>query len=85
MRGNTQTEREALERRREFDHRVADLASAAVADGDLRADLDPRLTSRLVFGMVNSLVEWYRPDGAETGVAVADAVASLVLSGLRAR
>ena len=85
VRGNTQTEREALERRREFDHRVADLASAAVADGDLRADLDPRLTSRLVFGMVNSVVEWYRPDGAETGVAVADAVASLVLSGLRAR
>ena len=85
VRGNTAAEREALERRREFDHRVADLAAAAVADGDLRADLDPRLTSRLVFGMVNSVVEWYRPVGAETGVAVADALASLVLSGLRPR
>jgi AcrR family transcriptional regulator len=85
VRGNTQTERAALDRRREFDHRVAELASAAVADGDLRADLDPRLTSRLVFGLVNSVVEWYRPEGAETGEAVADAVASLVLSGLRPR
>lgn len=85
VRGNTQTERAALDRRREFDHRVAELAAAAVADGDLRADLEPRLTSRLVFGLVNSVVEWYRPEGLETGEAVADAVASLVLSGLRPR
>lgn len=85
VRGNTQTERAALDRRREFDHRVAELAAAAVAAGDLRADLEPRLTSRLVFGLVNSVVEWYRPEGAETGEAVADAVASLVLSGLRPR
>ena len=27
----------------------------------LRTDLDPRLASRLVFGMVNSVGEWYRP------------------------
>jgi AcrR family transcriptional regulator len=61
VRGNTAAEREALERRRDFDHRVASLVAAAIAEGDLRADLDPRLTSRLVFGLVNSLTEWYRP------------------------
>lgn len=85
VRGNTAAEREALERRREFDHRVADLAAAAIADGDLRADLDPRLTARLVFGLVNSVVEWYRPDGPVTGATVADALCSLVLDGLRPR
>lgn len=85
VRGNTEAEREALERRRAFDHRIADLAAAAIADGDLRADLDPRLTARLVFGLVNSVVEWYRPDGPETGAAVADALSSLVLTGLRPR
>ena len=85
VRGNTATEREALERRREFDHRVAELAAAAIADGDLRADLDPRLTARLVFGLVNSVVEWYRADGPDSGPAVADALASLVLDGLRPR
>jgi AcrR family transcriptional regulator len=85
VRGNTAAEREALERRREFDHRVADLAAAAIADGDLRADLDPRLTARLVFGLVNSVVEWYRTGGPETGAGVADALTSLVLSGLRPR
>lgn len=85
VRGNTSTEREALERRRKFDHRVADLAAAAIADGDLREDLDPRLTSRLVFGLVNSVVEWYRPDGQVSGQAVADALSELVLTGLRPR
>ena len=85
VRGNTAAEREALDRRREFDHRVADLAAAAVAAGDLRADLDPRLTARLVFGLVNSVVEWYRPEGPESGQAVADALSSLVLTGLRPR
>jgi AcrR family transcriptional regulator len=84
VRGNTATERQALERRREFDHRVADLAAAAIADGDLREDLDPRLTSRLVFGLVNSVVEWYRPGGPNSATAVADALCSLVLDGLRA-
>jgi AcrR family transcriptional regulator len=84
VRGNTATERQALERRREFDHRVADLAAAAIADGDLRQDLDPRLTSRLVFGLVNSVVEWYRPGGPNSATEVADALCSLVLSGLRA-
>jgi len=85
VRGNTATEREALELRREFDHKVAELAAAAIADGDLRADLDPRLTARLVFGLVNSMVEWYRPGGPYSGPAVADALASLVLDGLRSR
>ena len=85
VRGNTAAEREALERRREFDHRVAALAAAAAEDGDLRADLDPRLTARLVFGLVNSVVEWYRPDGPETGETVADTLSALVLTGLRPR
>lgn len=68
VRGNTTAERWAMERRREFDQRVAELLKAAVADGDLRSDVDIRLATRLLFGMVNSLVEWYRPQpggGAE--------------------
>ena len=67
VRGNTDTERWAMQRRREFDHRVADLVQAAVADGDLRGDIDARLATRLLFGMINSVVEWYRPDGAVPG------------------
>ncbi|MDQ0991927.1 TetR/AcrR family transcriptional regulator [Streptomyces sp. V3I7] len=84
VRGNTDTERWALERRRDFDHRVAALLKAAAADGDVRDDVEVRLATRLVFGMINSVVEWYRPDGR--GVSereVADAVVRLAFCGLR--
>ncbi|MCZ0988067.1 TetR/AcrR family transcriptional regulator [Streptomyces diastatochromogenes] len=84
VRGNTETERWALERRRDFDHQVAELLKAAAADGDVRGDVEVRLATRLVFGMINSIVEWYRPDtrGA-SGPEVADAVVRLAFSGLR--
>ncbi|MEH6375734.1 TetR/AcrR family transcriptional regulator [Streptomyces sp. KLMMK] len=85
VRGNTDTERWAMERRREFDHRVADLLKQAAADGDLRADVDARLATRLLFGMINSVVEWYRPGhgGAATSEEVADAVVLTAFAGLR--
>ncbi|MBM9505892.1 TetR/AcrR family transcriptional regulator [Actinacidiphila acididurans] len=84
VRGNTQTERWAMERRREFDQRVSEVLKAAVAEGDLRADIEPRLATRLLFGMVNSVVEWYRPGarGAVDGEQVVDAVARLAFHGL---
>jgi AcrR family transcriptional regulator len=85
VRGNTQTERWALERRREFDQRVAELLNAAVTDGDLRADVDVRLATRLLFGMINSIVEWYRPpgDGPAVSTQVSDTVVRLAFDGLR--
>jgi AcrR family transcriptional regulator len=87
VRGNTRTERWAMERRREFDQRVSGLLKAAAADGDLRADIEVRLATRLLFGMINSIAEWYRPQarGALTGEQVADAVVRLAFDGLRAR
>ncbi|WP_225845058.1 TetR/AcrR family transcriptional regulator [Streptomyces sp. HPF1205] len=85
VRGNTRTERWALERRREFDQRVSELLKAAVADGDLRGDVEARLATRLLFGMINSIVEWYRPHprGGSEGEQVADAVVRLAFDGLR--
>ncbi|MEU5163581.1 TetR/AcrR family transcriptional regulator [Streptomyces sp. NPDC020875] len=85
VRGNTKTERWAMDRRREFDQRVVDLLRAAAADGDLRADVDTRLATRLLFGMVNSLVEWYRPHpgGGWEGDQVAETVVRIAFDGLR--
>ncbi|MBW5423006.1 TetR family transcriptional regulator [Streptomyces sp. BG9H] len=85
VRGNTDTERWALERRREFDQQVAELLKEAVADGDLRSDVELRLATRLLFGMINSIVEWYRPEsrGAANGAEIADAVVKLAFAGLR--
>lgn len=87
VRGNTDTERWAIQRRRDFDQRVAELLKEAAADGDLRSDVDARLATRLLFGMVNSLVEWYRPDRAGTAHAtsheVTEAVITTAFAGLR--
>ncbi|MCP3802055.1 TetR/AcrR family transcriptional regulator [Allokutzneria sp. A3M-2-11 16] len=83
VRGNTKVERAALARRREFDQLVTDLVKQAAADGDLRSDIDPAVTSRLLFGMINSVIEWYRPRGGITPDALADAVSTLAFAGLR--
>ena len=86
VRGNTATERRALDRRREIDARLADLVREAVAAGEIRADIEPRLASRLLFGMVNSIIEWYRPmPGSTAGQEVVDAVVMLAMEGLGAR
>ncbi|MEV7120224.1 TetR/AcrR family transcriptional regulator [Kitasatospora griseola] len=84
VRGNTTTEQWALERRRDFDHRVAELVQEAVGAGELRADVEPRLATRLLFGMINSVVEWYRP-GQRGSEGLPDAVVQLAFGGLRAR
>jgi len=84
VRGNTPTEQRALERRREFDRFVSELVARAVSDGDLRPDIDPGLTSRLLFGAVNSVIEWYRPERGAHAAEVADAMVKMVFDGLRA-
>ena len=62
VRGNTEVEREVVARRRAFDARLAALVQDAMDAGEIRADVEPRLVTRLLFGMVNSITEWYRPD-----------------------
>ncbi len=88
-RGNTATERAALARRREFDQLVADLVKQAEQDGDIRPDVDPAVTARLLFGMVNSLIEWYRPAkrsrAGDRDEELADAVCAVAFDGLRVR
>ena len=85
VRGNTAVERDALNRRRAFDRLVADLVTEAEQAGDIRADVDPAITARLLFGLVNSLVEWYKPTGRSTGSTLADAVCAIAFDGLRVR
>ncbi|MGO1802585.1 MAG: TetR/AcrR family transcriptional regulator [Microbacteriaceae bacterium] len=82
VRGNSDVERAALERRRAFDREVTGLVQAAQAEGTVRADVDPSVATRLLFGMVNSIVEWYRPSGGEGGAELARDVLAVALDGL---
>jgi AcrR family transcriptional regulator len=83
VRGNTDVERAALARRRRIDAELADMVRDARDAGALRADVDPALVARLVFGTVNSLVEWYRPRPDAGPEQVADALCAMVFDGLR--
>ena len=83
VRGNSELEQRALQRRRRLDERLARLVQDAADEGTLRNDVDAELISRLVFGMVNSLVEWVRPDGSLDATALGDTVVSVVVNGLR--
>ena len=85
VRGNSPVEEAALARRREFDRVVTDLVRAAEEEGGVRPDVDPAVTSRLLFGTVNSLTEWYRQDGGLSADQLADALVLTTFEGLRAR
>jgi AcrR family transcriptional regulator len=85
VRGNSAVEQAALQRRRNFDRIVTALVCAVEQEGDARPDVDPAITSRMLFGTVNSLVEWYRPDRELDAEALADALVRTMFDGLRAR
>lgn len=80
--GNSEVEVAALKRRRALDARFAALVQEAVDEGSLRTDVAPDLVSRLLFGMVNSLVEWYRPGGAVDAAVLSEAITTMAFDGL---
>lgn len=82
VRGNSPIELDALKRRRTIDADLAALVRDAVDEGALRSDIDPQLISRLLFGMVNSLIEWYKPEGPKNAQSVAEALTKIAFDGL---
>src|SRR6266567_2812636 len=70
---------------RGYDGTVTDLVRQAIAEGGVRPDVDAATTARLLFGMVNSLIEWYRPDRGHDVTEIADTVVAVAFQGLRPR
>lgn len=85
IRGTSKIQRDAVDRRRTFDRHVADLIARAQSDGDVRADLDPRLAARLIFGMSNSVVEWFGSGSSITRERVVAALVAIAFDGLAMR
>ena len=56
----------------------------AVADGVLRADVDPKLTAYGILGMINSMHQWYRPGGRYTAAEIGERYAASWIDGLSA-
>jgi AcrR family transcriptional regulator len=81
VRGNAKVERDAIERRRDFDARVTAIVREAQAAGEFDPAFDPALLVRLTFGMCNSIVEWYRPTGKFHATEIADTVVRMLFDG----
>ncbi len=85
VRGNTRAERRILQRRRELDHMISTMLGQAQEEGGLRRDVDPRMATRLLFGMINSITEWYRPEGAMHAAEIAETLFKIAFEGLERR
>jgi AcrR family transcriptional regulator len=85
LRGNTALERRAMERRRNFDRSVAKLMEEVANEQHFDGAVETRAATRLIFGMINSVVEWYRPEGPLDPDSLSDLVIRLVFQGLKAR
>lgn len=87
LRGNSPVELAAMDRRRAITGRLGQMIEAAQADGAVRTDVTPRSLARLTLGMINSTVDWYRPEadrpGHQSVEQMVDAVTGVVLGGLR--
>ncbi|MEV8183674.1 TetR/AcrR family transcriptional regulator [Specibacter sp. NPDC078692] len=82
LRGNTEMEREAMNRRRAFDRTITALVTEAQQAGTLRTDIAAGTITRLLFGTINSIVEWYKPGGHLSAKKLADDVLALTFQGL---
>lgn len=85
VRGNSDVETTAMRRRRDFDQRVTAIVAEAQREGLIRDDVDAAVATRLIFGMINSVVEWYRPGGPVDPVELGEDILRVSLDGLQSR
>ncbi|GAB3698689.1 TetR/AcrR family transcriptional regulator [Corynebacterium nasicanis] len=82
LRGNTDAERAIMARRRNITRALVDVVERAQAEGSLRTDLESGVVARLIFGMINSIVEWYRPEGQYAPEDLAAITPEMVFTGI---
>jgi TetR/AcrR family transcriptional regulator, cholesterol catabolism regulator len=73
---------EIKERRRFYEDYVRELIEEAQAEGSVDRSHDPKLAAFTLFGMMNWVYHWYRPDGGWTPSQIGDQVAAMAVEGL---
>ncbi|MEJ2870537.1 TetR/AcrR family transcriptional regulator [Actinomycetospora sp. OC33-EN08] len=71
--------------RARHEHAVLDWIREAQRAGTVRSDLDPKIATYAIFGMVNSAYRWFRPDGPRSAEEIGVEFCELVLGGLETR
>lgn len=70
-------------RRRQYETRFATLVKDAQDAGLIRRDVDPALLTRILLGMINWVVVWYRPDRSQFGMnQVREALQAILHGGI---
>ncbi|HSH68378.1 MAG TPA: TetR/AcrR family transcriptional regulator C-terminal domain-containing protein, partial [Deferrisomatales bacterium] len=70
-----------IEQRRVLDAAVREIIKQGVDDGSLVCN-DPKLAAFALFGAINWIAHWYRPDGAMTPEEIAEHYISIIVGGL---
>jgi AcrR family transcriptional regulator len=75
---------EILQKRREYELRWIGILKDGISAG-IFADADPQLTMYGILAIGQSVSRWYKPGGRHTPEEIADAMATMVLSGVLIR
>lgn len=74
-----------LASRDRYDRTLRELLARGQQEGVVAADVDPKLASMAIFGMMNWISTWWREDGPNTPEELADEFTDLALAGVAAR
>jgi len=78
-------QKNAIETPKHYQRLWAALLQQGVATGELRPDLDTKMTGYAILGMCNWVYRWYNPQGTLSAEDIADIFTKLVLEGLTQR
>lgn len=73
---------EFMVKTRRFEQLLLTFIREAIAAGELRSDIPPRIVEQALFGMLNWTYRWFKPGGAMTGQEVAEAFWSIFSHGM---
>ena len=72
--------KDILAKRNSYQKDLVDLIRTGVETGRMRQDLDPEIGAMAVFGMLNWLSTWYRPNGPFDPEQVVDQIAAATVA-----
>ena len=82
LRGNSDVEKEALRRRRQLPTRLAVLIADGQTEGSVRETTSAKVLARLLFGTINSLVDWYDSEKSAGAQQTGEVLVDLIFHGI---
>jgi AcrR family transcriptional regulator len=76
---------EIMRKTRALDAMLIGFIREAIASGELRANIPPRLVEHALFGMLNWTHRWFTPGGPMTGLEIGEAFWSIFMDGMAPR